>query len=89
MLTTGTIGDAIGAGIPALCSSWGYLREAMGDAGIYYDDTREALTSCIDGLDAERLAAARAAIPERQAALDWEPIAEATFALVDGVVAGR
>jgi len=89
MLTTGTIGDAIGVGIPALCSSWGYLREAMGDAGIYYGDSREELTACIDGLTPEVLAAAVAAIPERQAALDWAPIAEATFDLIDGVVANR
>jgi len=89
MLTTGTIGDAIGAGIPALCSSWGYLREAMGDAGIYYGDSREELTACIDGLTPEVLASAVSAIPERQAALDWAPIAEATFALVERVVVGR
>jgi len=89
MLTTGTIGDAIGAGIPALCSSWGYLREAMGDAGIYYGDTREELTACIDDLTPEVLGAARAAIPERQAALAWAPIAEATYQLIDGVVASR
>lgn len=89
MLTTGTIGDAIGAGVPALCSSWGYLREAMGDAGIYYGDTREELTACIDGLTPEMLATARAAIPARQAALDWAPIADATFDLIDGVVASR
>lgn len=89
MLTTGTIGDAIGVGIPAICSSWGYLREAMGDAGIYYGDTREELTACLDSLDADTLAAARAAIPGRQAELDWAPIAEATFALVDGAVSSR
>jgi len=89
MLTTGTIGDAIGAGIPALCSSWGYLREAMGDAGIYYGDSRDELTACIDSLTPDVLAAATAAIPERQAALDWKPIAEATFSLIDGVVASR
>jgi hypothetical protein len=89
MLTTGTIGDAIGVGIPALCSSWGYLREAMGDAGIYYGDTREDLTACVDGLTSEVLDAARAAIPGRQEALDWRPIAEATFSLVDGVVGSR
>ena len=89
MLTTGTIGDAIGAGVPALCSSWGYLREAMGEAGIHYGDTREDLTAGIDALTPEALAAARAAIPERQAALDWSVIAEETFALIDGVVASR
>ncbi|MEZ5245633.1 MAG: hypothetical protein R2707_11080 [Acidimicrobiales bacterium] len=89
MLTTGTVGDAIGAGIPALCSSWGYLRESMGAAGIYYGDTREELTACIDGLTAEILDAARSAIPDRRAALDWGPIAEATYELVDRVVASR
>lgn len=89
MLTTGTMADAIGAGIPALASSWGYLREALGAAAIYYGDTREDLTACIDALSAEQLAAARAAIPERRDALDWAPIAEATLALLDEVVAGR
>ena len=89
MLTTGTMGDAIGAGIPALASSWGYLREAIGDAAIYYGDTREDLTACLDGLTPEQLGKARAAIPERQAALDWAPIAEATLALLDDVVSSR
>lgn len=89
MLTTGTMADAIGIGIPTLASSWGYLREALGDTAIYYGDTREDLTACIDGLREEDLAAARAAVPERQAALDWKPLAEATLALLDEVVASR
>ena len=89
MLTTGTMGDAIGVGIPSLASSWGYLREAMGDAAIYYGDTREDLTACIDALTPERLAEAQAAIPERRNALDWGPIAERTLALLDEVVAAR
>ncbi|MDW3219654.1 MAG: glycosyltransferase [Acidimicrobiales bacterium] len=88
MLTTGTMADAIGAGIPTLASSWGYLREALGDAAIYYGDAAEDLTACVDGLTEDRLAACRAAMPERQAALDWQPIAEATLALLDEVVAG-
>ncbi|MEM7139618.1 MAG: hypothetical protein AAF548_01220 [Actinomycetota bacterium] len=89
MLTTGTIGDAIGVGVPALCSTWGYLAEAMGDAGIYYGETREDLTACLDALTPEVLDAARAAVAGRQAALDWAPIAEATYDLLDDVVANR
>lgn len=89
MLTTGTVADAIGAGIPAICSPWGYLREAMGDAGIYYDGTLEGLVDCLDGLGDSVLAEAQAAIPGRRAALDWGPIARTTFDLVESVVVAR
>lgn len=89
MLTTGTVADAIGAGIPAICSPWGYLREAVGDAGLYYDGTREGLVECLDALGEAELAEARAAIPGRRAALDWGPIARTTFDLVESVVVSR
>ncbi len=89
MLTTGTMADAIGAGIPTLASSWGYLREALGKTAIYYGDTAADLAACLDGLSADDLEAARAAIPERRAAHEWDAIAEATYELIDDVVASR
>ena len=58
MITTGTVGDVIGAGVPALVSDWGYLRETLGDAGIPYGDD---LTRAIDRLDRAALDRASAA----------------------------
>jgi len=86
-LTTGQAADAVGAGIPALVSSWPYLREVLGDAGIAYGSTADDLTATLDALDEATLAGARAALPERQAALDWTALAEPTWQLLDEVAA--
>ena len=50
-LTTGQVADAVGAGIPALTSSWPYLAEVLGDAAIPYGRTAADLAATIDGLD--------------------------------------
>ncbi|HEV7759002.1 MAG TPA: hypothetical protein VGO78_08430 [Acidimicrobiales bacterium] len=86
-LTTGQVADAVGAGIPALISPWPYLREVLGDAGIAYGRTAADLTATLDALDDAALAPARAALPERQAALDWTVLAEPTWELLDEVAA--
>jgi hypothetical protein len=86
-LTTGQVADAVGAALPALVSPWPYLREALGDAGIPYGRTAADLTATLDALDDATLAAARAALPERRAALDWAALAEPTWALLDEVAA--
>lgn len=52
MITTGTVGDVIGAGIAGLVSNWGYLAEALGGAAIPYGDD---LTAALEALDRERL----------------------------------
>jgi hypothetical protein len=57
MITTGTTGDVIGAGIAALVSAWGYLGEALGGAGIPIGDD---LTATLQALDRPQLAAAAA-----------------------------
>jgi glycosyltransferase involved in cell wall biosynthesis len=89
MLTTGTMGDALGIGIPTLASNWGYLREALGDAAIYYGETADDLTTCIDALTVEQMATAAAATEERRAATDWSVSAESTLAFLDDVIASR
>ena len=38
MLTTGVVGDVVGLGLPAIVSSWPYLTESLGAAGLVYDD---------------------------------------------------
>ena len=86
-LTTGQAADAVGAGIPALTSPWPYLAEVLGGLAIPYGRTATDLAATIDGLDDATLSRARAHVAERQAALDWAPAAEATWALLDAVAA--
>jgi glycosyltransferase involved in cell wall biosynthesis len=61
MLTTGTVGDVVATGAPALVSGWPYLHEALGDAGIPYGAGAGDLTERIQTLDAETVARAAAA----------------------------
>ena len=87
MLTTGVAADAIGIGLPSLASDWGYLREALGGAGIYYGSTATDLASCIDSLNDDDLATAAAAATARQADTDWSAVAETTYNFIEGLVA--
>ncbi len=87
MLTTGVAADAIGIGLPSLASDWGYLREALGGAGIYYGSTATDLASCIDSLNDDDLATAGAAATARQADTDWSAVAETTYNFIEGLVA--
>jgi len=36
MLTTGTVFDAMAAGVAVISSRWGFIEETLGDAAIYY-----------------------------------------------------
>ena len=54
----------------------------LGGLAIPYGRTAADLAATIDGLDDATLAGPRA-VAERQAALDWAPAAEATWALLD------
>jgi hypothetical protein len=85
MLTTGTVGDAVGRGLPSLVSGWPYLAEALGDAGIRYGSTVSDLTRCIDALDTRQLEQARQASVRLQAEYDWTRLAELHFALLEQV----
>ena len=83
MLTTGTIGDAIGYGLPTIASAWPFLRETLADAAIIYGVTEQDLTRCLDGLDQPALdAAAKAALALRPAHA-WSTIAEQTYIELD------
>lgn len=85
MLTTGTVGDAVGLGLPSLVSAWPYLAEALGDAGIPYGSSVSDLARCIDALDAPRLERARKAAVRLQAEYDWNRLAENHFELLEQV----
>jgi hypothetical protein len=82
MLTTGTTGDVIGAGIAALVSGWGYLHEALGDAGIPYGDD---LTATLEGLDRPTLAAAATAARSLRPSSDTATVALAHLDLYETV----
>jgi glycosyltransferase involved in cell wall biosynthesis len=86
MITTGTVGDVVGAGLAALTTGWGYLAEALGDAAILYGDD---LTAVIEGLDRPRLAAAAAAARALRPAYAAERIAGLHLELLETVGTAR
>ncbi len=86
MLATGAAADAIGLGVPALRSDWGYLVEALGGAGIPAGHTARSVAEAIDGLTPDVWSVAAAASAERQVELDWSGLAERTFELFERVV---
>ena len=89
MLTTGTVGDAIGLGIPSIASDWGYLTEALGEAAIVYGQGLDALTACIAGLDDHQLERAAAAARALQPTYDWATVAALTHDLFEAVGTSR
>jgi len=86
MLATGAAADAIGLGLPALRSDWGYLVEQLGDAGIPVGQTVDSIASRLDALTPEVLATARAAAAQRNVDLDWGPLAARTADLFERTV---
>jgi glycosyltransferase involved in cell wall biosynthesis len=85
MLTTGTVGDAVGLGLPSLVSGWPYLAEALGDAGIRYGSSVSDLARCVDALDTEQLDRARKAAVRLQDDYDWNRLAGKHFELLEQV----
>jgi len=82
MITTGTVGDVIGAGIAGITSGWGYLAEALGDAAIPYGDD---LTATLQSLDRDRLEAAGSAARSRRPTCSAEAVAAAHLELLEAV----
>jgi len=85
LLTSGVVGDAIGAGLPALVSDWPFLGETLGDAGICFGSTRDDLTRCLAGLATERLAHAAAASAALRESTSRDAVARLTLAFLDTI----
>ena len=85
MLTTGTVGDVVGLGVPALVSDWPYLHEALGAAAIPYGTTADDLTVCIEALDASALSRAGEACRALRVAYAPERIARQVLEVFDEV----
>ncbi len=78
MLTTGTAFDAIGAGIAAITSDWGFLDETFSGADIRYGSTTGELETCLRALTPARLTESAAAIGALRPNFDWTTIAHRT-----------
>jgi glycosyltransferase involved in cell wall biosynthesis len=86
MITTGTAGDVIGSGMAALVSDWGYLREALGDAGIPYGDD---LTAAIERLDRAALRRASEAARALRAVCEPDAVAQSHLELFEAIGTSR
>jgi glycosyltransferase involved in cell wall biosynthesis len=67
-LTSGMVADAVGKAVGLISNQWPFLREIMGDAGLYFDDRKPGdLCRLFDKLEPEDcLRASRAARELRQ-----------------------
>lgn len=86
MLATGAAADAIGLGLPALRSEWGYLVEYLAGAGLAAGHTAESIAAAIDALTPAVLAAASAAAGARRVELEWVGLAQQTADLFERVI---
>jgi len=86
MLATGTVFDAIGVGIPALVSDWPFLTETLGDAGVRVGHRAGDIAAALDRLHADDLTVAGSRMDDLRSDYEWQPIADATFALFERVV---
>ncbi len=85
MMTTGTAFDAIGAGVAAITSDWGFFDETFDGGDIRYGWGAEALRDCIDSLSPDEIAQSSAAIRDLQPRFEWAAAADATFDLFERV----
>jgi glycosyltransferase involved in cell wall biosynthesis len=86
MLATGSAADAVGLGLPALRSDWGYLVEHLGDAGIPVGQTAASISAAIDALTPDVLDRAADASRVLRVDQDWAVLAERTADLFERTV---
>lgn len=83
MLTTGTVGDVLAHGIPAIASSWPFLTETLGEAAIVYDGTEDGLLAVIEALDDDTLDRAGAASAARAPEVAASAVAARLLAVLE------
>ncbi len=89
MQATGTVADAIAAGLPGLCSDWWFLGESLGDAAVPVGHTATQVAAALERLDGDQLAAARSAAIARRDHTRWSDVAARTLALYEQVILDR
>lgn len=83
LLTTGTVGDVVAHGLPAVTGPWPYLAEVLGEAALPYDGSADGLCALIEGLTPEVLARAATAARALRDRYDWSVVAEVLWAELD------
>lgn len=78
-LTSGQVGDAVGAGLPMLVSPLGFLGEVMGDACWTFDGSETDLAALFASLTAGDIARGKRAAAALQARYSWPSIARETL----------
>lgn len=89
MLTTGVAADALAGGVPALVTSWPYLDEALGVAGIPMGDGFESWTETLETLEATTVHEAAGAIGALRVRHDWSVVADAHLSLLEELTVRR
>lgn len=89
MLTTGVAADALAGGVPALVTSWPYLDEALGAAGIPMGDTPDSWEATLEALEVATVREAAGAIGALRARHDWSVVADAHLALLEELTVRR
>ncbi|MBX6769215.1 MAG: hypothetical protein IRY90_19040 [Actinomadura rubrobrunea] len=87
MLTTGSVADAIGRGVPCLTSPWPYLAETLGDAALPYGSTAEELRERIDTLTAAQVEEAARRTAALRPRFSWERIGARHLRVWDALIA--
>jgi len=85
-LSSGQVGDAVGAGLPILASPLGFFRETMGEACWTFDGTEAGLAALFASLTAEEIARGQRAAEALQSGYSWSGIARRTLDLYRLVV---
>lgn len=85
MLTTGVVADVVAVGMPALVSSWPFLVEDLGSAGVALGDDVAGMTTALEGLDRAALEPAAEAARTLWDERSWDRIAATTFELLEQV----
>jgi hypothetical protein len=88
MLATGTAADAVATGKAALVSSWPFLHEYLGDAGIPYGTTKDEIVATLEALDRAALDRAGAAARALQPHYAPEVAGEQTYHILDRLPLG-
>ncbi len=87
MLTTGLVGDVIGASKAALISDWPYLTEILGETAICYGHDAEGLAGAIAALEPASIERSAQLSGELRDTYPWERSAEETWLLLKDVLA--
>lgn len=87
MLTTGLVGDVIGAPKAALISEWPYLIEVLGETAIAYGDDVDGLAAAIAALNPASIELSAQRSGDLRDTYSWQRSAEKTCLLLHDVLA--